>query len=117
MPKTVESRSHRIANIEAPAVAGKMPIVLPPHVSRQLIDGVEASRFEQAFREAQSHRGVVRPLPRLEPEQPATYEVSDRFETPWRFKFHRGSDRISRGKSHHRPAKSIQEVRGPVLRR
>ena len=60
-----ECAADRHADIEASAGAAVMAFAIPSNVSLQLIDGIEPLAFDQALREAQSHRGVVGPLPGL----------------------------------------------------
>ena len=75
-----------------------------------MIGGVEAVAFDEALGEAQRHRGVISPLPRLEREGPATVHIVDRLERAGRGELKGRAERISGRKPDERAAISFQQV-------
>ena len=70
-----------IADVEAIARGRKVALVVPAHVASHLVRSVESTALDQALREAERHRCVVRPLAGFQTEGTSAHHIFDGFET------------------------------------
>ena len=96
-----ERGSNRDPDVEAPARRAEMAVPPPAHVALELVDRIP-TRLDDTLREAERHRGVVRPLTGLQPERAATDHLGDGSERPARLEFDRRAQRIAGSETEQR---------------
>src|SRR4051812_7522184 len=105
-----ERGANGAADVEARAGAAEMPLAPPADVALELVDRVEAAPLDQALREAERHRRVVRPLTRLQAERPAADHVRQRLERARRAKLDRRADGVAGREAEQRAAVAVATV-------
>src|SRR5690349_10298542 len=86
--------------------SGELPISVaePPDLRLHLIRGVEPSAFDQAVRQSQRHRRIIRLLAGLQLERHTADHIVDRSERAWRGEFQGCPQRVSDCKAQQTPA-------------
>ena len=90
--------THRVANIKAASGRTEIPLLPPAHVALDLIPKIKAA-FNQACRETQRHRRIIRPLTGLEAKRTAAHHVRHGLEAAGAGKLQRSAKSIPRGES------------------
>jgi hypothetical protein len=84
MPK---SSVNRCSNVEDCAIAAQVGVIRPSNVAFELVNGIELLLFDEAFRQAQSHRSVVGPFTGRQTKGAAANHVVNFRERSWRAEF------------------------------
>ena len=90
-----ERLANSVPNIEDRAIAAQVSLVRPASVTLQLIDEVEAPRFNSALGQAEGHRSVVGPLTRSEVEWAPTNHIVNFLEGARRAEFQSATERVA----------------------
>ena len=111
-PKPVQAAGGRAADVEARAGAAQVSLPVPAHISLKLVDRIEAAPLNQALRQTERHRRVVRPLAGIEIERTAAGDIRQRLERARRLELDRRAQRIACGQANQRAAISILHGHG-----
>jgi hypothetical protein len=87
-----------------------VPFSPPADVPAHLVGRIESAALDKAVGEAERHRRVVGPLPRLEPERTAPHHVVDRLELTRPRELERRAQRVADRKSSEAPNDSVANV-------
>ena len=86
-----------ISNVETEAGAAQVSVAPPPDVPLQLVHGVESPAFDQTFRQAEGHGGVVGPFAGHQPVGAAAEHLGHGIERSRSHEFHWRAQGISHG--------------------